>query len=140
MKLDLKIALVLWIAILGFVFAGVVIMDGAKQAQASTDFGNYNSRQLTSTNASGTAGTRISGPGTLGSVVIIVPSPASSTAPTTLGFYDGTGTATTTATPLFTMPTSTPAGTYTFDVSVTNGLIVDVPRAFTGQVVITHRL
>lgn len=137
MILNIKAAVVAWVSLLALVFGGLLAVE---MAQASTDFGNYNSRQITASMASGTAGTRLQGPGTLGSVVVFVPSAASSTAPTTLGFYDGTGTATSSSELLFTVPTSTPAGTYTFDVYVDNGLIVDVPRAFNGQVIVTHRL
>jgi hypothetical protein len=119
---------------------GTISTINEQIAEASTDFSNYNSARITTAISSSTAGVRLSGPATFGSVVVLVPSPASSTRATALGFYDGTAKATSSATLLFTVPTTTPAGTYTFDVRVNNGLIVDVPKGYKGQAVVTTRL
>lgn len=131
MRLDLSIAAVLGAIILCFVFAGLGITDTAR---ASTDFGNYNSTLITSSVASSTSSSRLQNQGTLGSVVILATSTAA------LRFYDGTGTASSTAELLFTIPAGTAVGTYTFDIGVDRGLIVDVPAAHNGQTVVTHRI
>jgi hypothetical protein len=136
---QIKTALALGAALGVLLFGGLLILDGVKQATASTDFGNYQSSRITSTNASNTATTRLlSQYGTLGSVIILKASAASTTAATTLGVYDTTS-ATSSSALIAEFATTTPVGVYTFDVGVNNGLRLNIPKGFTGQFVVTYR-
>ena len=92
--------------------------------------------QATTTAVGATAGfyTITSVPGTLGSVVIVSTSPVG-------GFtiYDADAVTTTATTTILSFPTSAPAGTYTFDTNLFQGLVIQVPSGFNGQFITTYR-
>lgn len=94
------------------------------------------SYQATTTAVGATAGfyTITSVPGTLGSVVIV-----STSAVTGLTIYDADAATTTPTTTIMTFPTSAPAGTYTFDINLFQGLVIQVPSGFNGQFITTYR-
>lgn len=107
-------------------------------ALSSVVVGNdYQSEQLTSTQASGTAVTLLkTGGGTLGSIVITVPAATGN-----VKFYDYASTTATTSSALmlgFTAAADV-AGTYTFDSEFATGLTIDVPAGFDGQYTVTWR-
>lgn len=71
---------------------------------------------------------------TLGSITI------ASTTNASIRIWNATSTTdSASTTPLFTLATSTAAGTYTFDLILTRGLIIDYPIGFAGSYVITYR-
>jgi len=89
---------------------------------------------VSSANASSTVGYQVrGGQGLLGSVLILKSSTAA------FSVYDGAGTATTTASLIATFPATSTVGSYPFDVSVRSGIVLNLPAAFDGQVVITHK-
>ncbi len=80
----------------------------------------------------------------LGSIVITATS--SATGPTwsvwdsavsSTTAYNGAGTAT--ATLLAKFPSGTAAGTYTFDLKASRGIVLDIPTGFTGVYAVTYR-
>ncbi len=109
----------------------------------STPIGaEYQSTTTTSSLASNSTTTPVfTHTGTLGSIVI-----ASSSA-TAFGIYDSavgsttaySGAGTATSTKIATFPANAAAGTYTFDINVTRGLILDVPSGFNGIYTVTFR-
>lgn len=139
MRTDFKIAATVCGILLTLFIAALMVSSGPQPAKASTDFGNYNSTRITAANASSTSGTRLLyQQGTLGSVVLIGASAASSTATTELRVYDASS-ATSTGRLIASFATTTSAGVWTFDVQVNSGLVIDVPTGFTGQAVVTYR-
>jgi hypothetical protein len=96
------------------------------------DAGTYSFTNITSANASSTSATTVlSKGGTLGSVII------NTTHATIIRVYDGT--ATSTGTLIASFPASAVVGTYTFDVAVSKGVVVDIPSGFAGNYTITAR-
>lgn len=95
-----------------------------------------NSYQATTTAVGATAGTYAitSVPGVLGSITIVSTSPIG-------GFtiYDTDSVTTTATTTIAVFPTSAPAGTYTFDLNLFQGLSIQVPSGFNGQFITTYR-
>jgi hypothetical protein len=120
------------LAVLAFAVLTYVTMSGLRSVGASTIQGNeYQEINFAASNvygASTTAGTIKTGYGSLGSVVI------TGAAAGVLNFYDATTTNATkrdatqaTSTLLVaSLPASLAAGTYTFDVTFSRGLIVDI--------------
>lgn len=97
-----------------------------------TNDGVYTNKTLTASNASTTAVVVIrGGSGVFGSMII------SSSTGQAISVYDGT--ATTTGTLIATFPASATVGTYTFDVSVRSGIVIEGKAGFNGSYVITHR-
>lgn len=104
-----------------------------KAGASVVDSGTYRFKNITSTNASSTAGVSVkSKGGTLGSIVVASSSPAG-----VFRVYDGI--ATSTGTLVASFPVSAVAGTYTFDVSVDTGIVLDVPTTFNGNYTVTYR-
>lgn len=98
------------------------------------DNGTYSYKNLTSANASSTAVTTIrSGVGTLGSMVV------NTTHATIIRVYDGTTATSSDATLIASLPASAVVGTYTFDVAVKKGIVLDVPAGFDGNYTVTFR-
>lgn len=106
-------------------------------ALSSVVVGNdYQSQQLTTSNASTTPLVLKTGGGSFGSVVITVPASAGN-----MKFYDSASTTATTSSELmlgFTAAADV-ATTYTFDTEFSSGLQVDVPVGFDGQYTVTWR-
>ena len=137
-----KITKLTWLSIATLV---IVVLIGVKSYSQATDSlgsvtqGNeYKTKNITTLTGSTTVATSIKGSaGVLGSVVI------SSTTAQGITLYDvasGANYASTTlSTKLITLATSTPAGTYTFDVNYSKGLAVYAPITPTTEVVITYR-
>lgn len=128
--------LVLGIAIL--VFLG---FQAFPVTASVADNGVYNYKNITSTQASSTNFTVIkAGQGVLGSIII-----ASSTSGARFKVYDSAGTGATattssaTSTVITTIPKSAVAGTYTLDVAVTNGIVVEPELGFAGDYIVTWR-
>lgn len=75
--------------------------------------------------------------GSIGSIVVT----DSSSAAGVIGFYDTASTtiATTSATSILNFDGVAAEGTYQFDVGFNEGLMIDVPTAFDGTVIVTYR-
>lgn len=98
----------------------------------------YRSTNVTSLTASGTSATILkSGSSVLGSVVFSTTSAQSVTLYNVLGGVNYGST--TLSTKIADFATGTPAGTYTYDVSVSRGLGVYMPVLSTKDIVITYR-
>lgn len=120
------------------------------KVEASVPIGNeYQSTMATSTMASASAGNRIfTGSGTLGSLIITSPASAggnlvvwdaTSTATTTYATYDNTNTTKTYGRKVAEIATATIAGTYTFDVALFKGLVIEIPSSWNGIYTISYR-
>jgi len=120
------------VALVGLVF--FVSKENKPDMIGSVSIGN--NYQATTTAVGATAGTYVitSVPGTLGSVVIV-----STSAVGGLTIYDTDSVTTTATTTIVVFPTSTPAGTYTFDTNLFQGLSIQVPTGFNGQFITTYR-
>jgi hypothetical protein len=95
--------------------------------------GVYNYKNITSANASATVPVKVkAGFGTLGSIVV------NTTHATIIRVYDSAS-ATSTGNLIASFPASAVVGTYTFDVAVSNGIVVDVPVGFAGNWTVTSR-
>lgn len=70
---------------------------------------------------------------TLGSIVV------ASTSATTIKIWNATSTTDIASTTLGTLKASVAEGTYTFDLILTRGLILEIPTGFNGNYIITHR-
>lgn len=118
---------------------GLYLAFGGAQSEqfGSVAVGNdYQSQQITTSNASTTPLVLKTGGATLGSVVITVPASAGN-----VKFYNSASTTATTSSLLelgFTAAADV-AGTYTFDADFGTGLQLDVPVGFDGQYTVTWR-
>jgi hypothetical protein len=117
-----------------------IVMWQVTQTDASNFPGtDYKAQEFKATGAATTSLKSLGG--TIGSVVVTTLS--STTATSSMIFYDTRLTSTTThasTTVLFTMPKTTGvAGTYTFDVEFTRGLLVETTAGFNGNYVVTYR-
>jgi hypothetical protein len=118
--------------VLGIFATGVAFFSVNTQNAGASVGMEYSYKNITSTNASSTASVSIkSGFGTLGSVIV-----ASSSA-AVIRVYDGT--ATSTGTLIASFPASATVGTYTFDVAVAKGVVLDVPSNHNGNYTVTFR-
>jgi len=126
--------------IIGVLAAIIVLLGGGYTVAnlGSVRAGDeYQSKHLTSTNASSTAATTLRGSyGTLGSVIVTVPASTGY-----VEFYNATsGQPTSTATLLTKIDSASDVGgTYQFDLTVINGLKADVPVGFNGEYTVTYR-
>jgi hypothetical protein len=131
------------------IFTGIGF-NSTFQASASVPIGNeYHSNIATSTMASASAGTLIkTGTGTLGSLIITKPATAgdslkvydaTSTATTTYQTYDNTQTTKTYGRLVSEIASATIAGTYTFDLTLYKGLVIEIPSSWNGIYTITWR-
>lgn len=121
----------LLVAALAIVALTIVMVIGS-MASASNDGLSYLSQAITSTNASSTSYTLVKrGDAQFGSIVV-----ASSSA-TAISVYSGVST--TTGQLVATLRKGIAEGTYTFDVDMQKGIVLDVPAAFNGMYVITYR-
>jgi len=112
-----------------FLVALSIFTINSTNASVSMEYGYKN---ITSANASSIAGVAVrSGFGTLGSIVI------NTTHATIIRVYDGT--ATSTGTLIASFPASAVVGTYTYDVSVSKGIVLDVPAGYAGNITVTSR-
>jgi hypothetical protein len=94
----------------------------------------YSYKHISSTNASSTVGTLVrGGPGVLGSITI------NTTSAHVVRVYDGSTTATTSGTLIASIKASTAEQTLNYDVSVTKGVVLDVPAGYTGSITITTK-
>lgn len=124
-------------------FVSMTILLGiiafASQAQKGNvgsvqDGSAYAYYDVTSAQASSTVATRVrGGTGVLGSVII------ASSSLKVISIYDGNTATTSGNTLIAQFPAFAPAGTYTFDVVVKSGIVVDVPASMTGNYTITYR-
>lgn len=104
----------------------------AYSASASNDGMTYQSKVFTSTDASSTASTRLKRiDGQLGSIIV------GSSSTSTISVYSGYST--TTGQLITTLKANIAEGTYTFDVDMQKGIVVDVPATFDGIYTITYR-
>lgn len=133
------------VAVLGSIFFVTNLVNGGilnAPVLGSVEHGSeYNSTQITSTNASSTATTQVKSiTGTLGSVVVTDAGDTFSSYPS-LTIYDATSTmATSTATVLAKFSTTTMTlGTYSFDTAFSYGLKAEVPAGFDGIYTLTWR-
>lgn len=125
-KLSL-IALVSLVAICGIVFWAT---NG--DSVVGSGYETYSFTNITSTNASATSPVLIrGGAGTLGSVIV------ASSSGSFLRVYDGT--ATTSGTLIATFKASVGEQAFPLDVSVTKGIVLDVPATFNGSYTITYK-
>jgi hypothetical protein len=121
-------------ALVCFIFITGVLVSKVNNPSVGSvvDAGTYHWTSVNSTDASSTNPKLVrTGYGTLGSIVI------ASTSAMIVRVYDGT--ATTTGTLLATFPSNSVVGTYTFDVAVKTGIVLDVPASFNGSWVVTTR-
>ena len=118
--------------VLGIFATGVAFFLTNTQNAGASVTSEYMYKNITSANASSTASVAVkAGYGTLGSVVI------ATTHATIVRVYDGT--ATSTGTLIASFPASATVGTYTFDVAVWKGVVLDVPAGYAGNMTITYR-
>lgn len=110
----------------------------AELGDATMD-GGYQYKNITSANASSTAGVQVrGGAGVLGH--IIIGRPASTT---NVRIYDGT-TSTSTGTLIATIHATSTGGLYgvmdlPYEVAVAKGIILDVPAGFAGDFTVSHK-
>lgn len=117
----------------------VVFVITTQSAQGSIEIGHgYQSRTVSSSNASSTQAyvIRGGGPAILGSIVIGSSSPALST--NVIRVYNSSS-ATSSASLIATIRGGVSEQTLTYDISLTQGLTLDVPAAFNGNYTITYR-
>ncbi len=122
--------------VLGFlaVFAFALFNLPIPAAEASTDSGAYDFKVFTSANASSTAPFVVrTVEGQFGSLVV-----ASSSA-ARIRIYDSSSATSTGATLIADFKAGIAEGTYTFDVEVHKGIVIDVPSTHSGAYTITHR-
>lgn len=121
--------------IIGLFVLGFFLIQ-TNQSLGSVQIGNgYMFRTITTSNASSTAPTVVTvrgGSGILGSIVI------ASSSNTVIRVYDGI-TATSTGTLIGTIKAGVSEQTFTYDVNVNKGIILDMPQTFTGVYTITYR-
>ena len=99
---------------------GILAYQNKVSVGSVVDSGTYSFKNITSTNASATVPVTIrTGRGTLGSIVV------NTTHATIIRVYEGV--ATSTGTLIASFPASAVVGTYTFDVAVSNGIVLDIP-------------
>jgi len=141
------------LAMLLSAFALFTLINSSNTALGSVGFGDdYTSTTTTSAFASGTAPFVISNhTGSLASIIIASSSAQLGAGLSLIRVYDHTsatgtmpygasaGTNVATSTLLFSMPANSAAGTYTFDLQVRRGIVLDVPAGFVGNWVITYR-
>lgn len=130
--------------VFAFVLSLVYIAFQAKDAESSVQVSNeYNGIVLTSANR-GTSTVKLRAPATLGSVIISSTSPLS-TSGAAIAFYDTSSStrSTTTMTAFAQMgglgSVTPPAGTYTFDITASSGLMIWVDPSFAGVYNVTYR-
>jgi hypothetical protein len=110
-----------------------IVSVNTKPQNAGSVTSEYNYKNITSSNASATVPVKVkAGFGTLGSVVV------NTTHATIVRVYDSAS-ATTTGTLIASFPASAVVGTYTFDVAVQSGIVLDVPAGFAGNYTVTYR-
>jgi len=140
MKNSLKITIAVIATVL--VLVGILAVVGSRQSndRGGVLAGGITSDSFTYKNASSvasstaTVATRIrGGAGVLGNVTILT------TSAHTLKLYDGSSSATTSATLIGAFPASAVVGTYTFDVAFTKGLIVETQSGYAGSAVIGYK-
>ena len=112
------------------------LLNKQERADASVSIGSgYMFKTATTSQASATAGLVIrGGTGILGSIVI-----ASSTDVRVRVYDNALATSTATSTIIADFPANTAAGTYTFDVNVLRGIVLDLPATYKGFFTITYR-
>lgn len=112
------------------------VVSGAQNSEAYS-FGGYGYKNITSANASSTAGVVVKGGfGILSSITI-----ASSSPLITSGFriYDASTSATSTGTLIGKFNTSASEQTFPVDFVVTKGIVVDVPAGFNGSFIVGYQ-
>lgn len=126
------IPLTIVLAIFAFVAISYDRSDTAYSASAGS---SYYPVQITSANASATAGYVVRGGwGELGHITI-----NSATATAAITIYDGATTATSGLTVLGVINASAPNGTYTYEATVNKGVVLGIPAAFTGNITVSSR-
>ena len=118
------------------IFAIVAIsFDKSDTAYSASAGSSYYPVQITSANASATAGYVVrSGWGELGHITV-----NSATATAAITIYDGASTATSGLTVLGVLNASAPNGTYTYEATVNKGVVLGIPAGFTGNITVSAR-
>lgn len=94
----------------------------------------YSYANISSANASTTRSTIVrGGAGVLGSITV------SSTSGQVIGIYDANSATTSGATLIGKIKASVAEQTFNYDVSVVNGITLDVPASYTGSMTVTYR-
>lgn len=104
---------------------GSVVQGGEYQATTTSTMGTNKHQLIQSAYNSSSV--------TLGSIVV------ASTSATTIKVWNATSTTDIASTTLGTLKASVAEGTYTFDLILTRGLILEIPTGFNGNYIITHR-
>ena len=115
---------------LGFVFTLVAVVVGVYQVDAGSVGGAYTFKHYTSANASNTAGVVVKGGlGELGHITF-----NTATATARVIVYDGATTATSGLEVIARFENTSLGGTYPLEVSVTKGVVVELPTTFSGDI------
>jgi len=113
----------------------VALAFGFKNIEAGSVGAAYTYKHYTSANASSTAGTVVKGGyGELGMITI-----NSATSTGKIKIYDGATTATSGMPVIAVLDATTPVGTYTYEVSVTQGVVAEMPAGFVGDITFSVR-
>lgn len=139
--MDKKIKIISWLSVITLIIVVCISVKIYSQEKSfgSVPVGNdYRSKQITSVTGSTTNATLIKGSaGVLGSVVI------TGTTANSITLYDvalATNFASSTlSTAIVTFATSTPAGTYTFDINFNKGLVIMATTTPTVSGIVTYR-
>lgn len=127
----LSLAVVLLVAFLGFAYVLIDVSDNSTLGAAE---GAYQYKHYTSTSASSTAGTVVrGGRGELGTVTI------NTTSAQIVKLYDGATTATSGLNVIAAIKASAAEQTFTYDVALEKGLVVELPASYAGDITIGVR-
>jgi len=117
------------------ILAGAFYLLSERQVLAGSVGAGYAPVHITSANASSTAGTVVKGGyGELGTLTI-----NSATATAKVIIYDGATTATSGLSVIASIGATQAGGSYTYEVSVNKGVVVEVPATFTGDLTFSVR-
>lgn len=117
------------------ILASAFYIVSNREVLAGSVGAGYAYRHITSANASSTAGTVVKGGyGELGTLTI-----NSATATAKVILYDGATTATSGLSVIAVIGATQAGGSYTYEVSVDKGVVVEVPATFTGDLTFSVR-
>lgn len=125
--------IILSVIILGVIVISALEIGRTSQAPGSVGVGNEYSATSTATMTTVMNTILVNRPVTLGSIVI------ASSSSKTLTIWNATSTIDTASTSVAVFKANTVEGTYTFDVSLPRGLIIQTPAGFDGSYTITYR-
>jgi hypothetical protein len=130
------ISIISLIAIMFVVTLGIISFKKDNTADASVDFGSYQYKVASSSSASATVPYKVVAGNNkiLGSIVV------ASSSGVRLRVYDNAlATSTATSTMIADFKANIAEGTYTFDVAVQRGIVLDVPAGFNGVYTVTYK-